>query len=155
MLFYSSYLDTVYDDPADFGEMVTRTAKKLRTLRTRKRNPVLFDAIAFRGTSGAAMAYPLSIKLNVPLICVRKSTEKSHGGNIEGSSGIDVTKYIIVDDFIDSGSTIRAIIDAIKEKAGRQEIQCTGIVLYTSSLDDSEFTWGGYKIPLFGSAKRP
>lgn len=147
MKFYSSYLQSIYSDPADYKKLISRVATRLRNLR--KRTP--FDAIAFRGTSGAAIAYPVSARLGVPLICVRKKGDDGHhSGVVEGSNYIDVKRYIIIDDFIASGNTMDEILSAVNREAGFTSgvsvkdqingpnmhpnvIQCVAIVLYTAS----------------------
>lgn len=105
------------------------------------------DSIAFTGTSGAAIAYPLSYKLKLPLICVRKTGEKSHyTGSTEGDA--EAKKYLIVDDFIQSGKTINNIIKKIKRD--QPNAKAVGIFLYTSY--SSERAWEG--IPIMYRRKR-
>ena len=82
-----------------------------------------FDAIAFRGSSGAALAFPLSAALGIPALYVRKPSESSHGRSIEGPDG-DVARYLIVDDLVASGATVSAVMDALKPAT------CAAILLY-------------------------
>jgi hypothetical protein len=72
----------------------------------------LFDAIAFRGMSGALIGPVLADRLDKKLIMVRKPTDgESHSRmTVEGEKA---DRYIIVDDFVSSGSTVRAIIQAL------------------------------------------
>src|SRR4051812_36903458 len=85
---------------------------------------VEFDAIAFRGMSGALIAPALALEMDKTLIMVRKSTERSHTWlQVEGDAG--ARKYIIVDDLIDSGDTVHAIIDGVKRFAPTAE--CAGM----------------------------
>ena len=110
--------------------------KAVKLLRLfRRKNP--FDAIAFTGTSGAALAYPLSYLLGMPLICVRKSIRDNHfGSKLEGL--VSAKKYIIVDDFIESGKTINRITRSIKSE--NKKAKCVGIYLYDQSFKiDSPF----------------
>jgi adenine/guanine phosphoribosyltransferase-like PRPP-binding protein len=93
------------------------------------RRKVSFDAIAFTGTSGAAIAYLLSFILKIPLICIRKSIRDNHSGlKLEGC--ITAKKYIIVDDFIESGRTINKIKKSIT--AENKKSKCVGIYLYNN-----------------------
>jgi adenine/guanine phosphoribosyltransferase-like PRPP-binding protein len=102
----TAYLYNVYNLDK-YEKTFNKTVAAIRKFK--KSNP--FDAIAFSGTSGAALAYPLSLKLKVPLICVHKY--KTHSSlSIEGVCFPN--KYIIVDDLIESGSTIKRIIKKIK-----------------------------------------
>src|SRR5579885_145290 len=106
----TDYLDRVYR-VNQFTKTVEKAAKTLRSFR--RKHP--FDAIAFTGTSGAAIAYPLSYLLGVPLICVRKSTRDNHFGyKIEGC--MTAENYIIVDDFIESGSTVNKVRKSINDE---------------------------------------
>ena len=74
-----------------------------------------FEAIAFRGFSGALVAPMIAVMLEKKLIAVRKTEESSHAyGSIEGHA--DSSSYVIVDDFMDSGRTVEAIIDALSGK---------------------------------------
>lgn len=74
-----------------------------------------FDAIAFRGLSGALISPTLALMLEKTLCAVRKPStqEVSHGFyQVEGDQG--ARRYIIVDDFISSGTTV---CDILKEMA--------------------------------------
>lgn len=117
----SDYLGKVYGQ--QFLQLVPAAVKKLRAIK--RKHP--FDAIAFRGSSGAALAFPLSYFLKVPLIHVRK--EKSHygRGTIEGT--ISSKRFVIVDDFIDMGTTIETIVKEVKKEMSAKPV---AIVLYNS-----------------------
>ena len=69
-----------------------------------------FEAIAFRGSSGASLAWPLVVHTGIPLIHSRKPG--SHCSQaIEGAMG--AKRYAIVDDLVETGETIREIADSI------------------------------------------
>jgi adenine/guanine phosphoribosyltransferase-like PRPP-binding protein len=128
----SSYLSRVYKK--DFLKVVPATVKLLEKFR--KKN--YFDAIAFTGSSGAALAFPLSYLMKLPLIHVRKGDGNHFGQPIEGT--ISSKNYIIVDDFIASGYTVRKIVKTIKKEYAH-EANPVAIYLYNSSdrrksLDD-------------------
>ena len=87
-----------------------------------------FDAVAFRGVSGALVAPSVASSLGKPLICVRKESEKTHTHyQVEGYL-CDNCTYIIIDDLIDSGSTIKEIVKKIKAECKKTE--CKGVFLY-------------------------
>jgi len=128
------YLQAVYDVPK-FKIAVKKTAKSIKALYEKKyrEEKIRIEAIAFTGTSGAAMAYPLSYLLNIPLICIRKDEERSHYrkdgyGEVEGIK--NPANYIIVDDMICSGETIDKITKKIKNMYPKAK--CLGIFLYSS-----------------------
>lgn len=84
-----------------------------------------YDAIAFRGMSGALIAPPVARELNKSLIMVRKPGEDSHSPfDVEGDHR--ARRYIIVDDFISSGRTAYTILRAIKKFSPKAE--CLGLL---------------------------
>lgn len=135
-IYRSDYLDQIYH-PAQYAKTITKLVAAIRKFK--KNNP--FDAIAFTGTSGAAAAYPLSLRLKIPLICVRK--ERSHS-YLEVEGAYSMSKYIIVDDFISSGKTIDQIVlkinNAYKALAYKKPTPI-GIVLYHSFGKNSDDKW--------------
>ncbi len=72
-----------------------------------------FNAIAFRGMSGALVTPMLCRRLNKGMIVCRKESEQSHGDACEGF--LIGGNYIIVDDFISGGSTVRGIDETIEK----------------------------------------
>lgn len=109
-----------------------------------------FDAIAFTGSSGASLGFVLGIAMGIPVIYVRKKEEKTHGNVIESNTRGNIRKYIIVDDFICTGNSIRRVIDQIDQfstKDGMKAPQCVGIYLYDDNRRD--FLYNGEYIPVF------
>jgi hypoxanthine phosphoribosyltransferase len=88
-----------------------KTVDKLA--RAIRRHNLKFNAVAFRGMSGALVVPMLCLKLRKGMICCRKKSEESHSAAAEGYMGGG--NYIIVDDFINSGTTISGIITAIED----------------------------------------
>jgi adenine/guanine phosphoribosyltransferase-like PRPP-binding protein len=85
-----------------------------------------FDAIAFRGMSGALVAPSLALRLNKTLLMVRKDKETHSYYQVEGDWA--ARRYVIVDDLIDSGETVATIFEQIRGFAS--EAICIGIVRY-------------------------
>ena len=101
--------------PAEFVERMKLAVIRFRALKKEHK----IDAIAFCGSSGCAVAFAIASKCKIPLIYVRKEGEKSHSNSIvecNDKSAI-VKKYLIVDDFVDSGSTVEYIINSISKFA--------------------------------------
>lgn len=102
-----------------------------------------FEAIAFTGTSGSAIAYILGYTLDVPLICIRKDTEKAHYKSwdsqseqrFEGYAG--ARTYLIVDDFISSGKTVERIMQAIYDKC--PQCRCAAMLMYQGDREKKTF----------------
>lgn len=107
--------------------MATERFEEIRKL-------VDFDSIAFTGSSGCAIAFPLLIKnKNLGMLYIRKAGESSHGSAIEYTAKNPVEKYIIVDDFVDSGATVRRIvrkINTFSANHGVQAPECVGVFIW-------------------------
>lgn len=88
---------------------------------------VVFDAIAFTGMSGALFAPMLAFAMKKELIAVRKSSADTHSHTpIEGY--IKSKRYIIVDDFVSSGTTILLVCEKVKNFATDGKL--VGILTY-------------------------
>ena len=103
---------------------------------------VKFDTIVFRGMSGALVAPIVAQKLVKPITLCRKSSDDAHaGGNrIEGMTNFET--YIIIDDVIETGKTIRSIIEVVNLKMEamlQSPAECVGIFLYRSFSDSNNF----------------
>lgn len=76
-----------------------------------------------RGTSGAMIAgamlnelYNINPTTKTYILIVRKEEDTSaHGCSLRGIDEVGTTRFIVVDDFISSGDTIRAIIHDLDE----------------------------------------
>jgi adenine/guanine phosphoribosyltransferase-like PRPP-binding protein len=117
----SGYLSKVFSTK-EFIKIIDKLALKIKDFD--KKNH--FDAIAFTGTSGSAVAYPLSYKLKIPLICIRKGRNSHYGEKYEGVCNIK--KYIIVDDLVNTGNTIKKIQREIKYQS--PEAKLIAVFLY-------------------------
>ena len=89
----------------------------------------VFDAIAYRGASGAITASIIAYELKKPLILVRKPEDtKGHSPYmLEGPA--KVKRYLIVDDFMSSGVTYDAIREAVRKEHPLAE--CLGMLEVT------------------------
>lgn len=113
--------------------------------------PEMPDAIAFTGSSGAAIAFPLAAKYRLPLIMVRKDHEKSHGYKVDCNYSGVIKNYIIVDDFVATGASVRRILAKIIRRARYLEKTppvCTGIYLWCDGHAGSR-TFGRNIIPMY------
>lgn len=132
---------------AELTKKVKSADRKFASLR----KTMKIDALAFCGSSGAAIAFPLAMRNNVPMIYVRKRGEKSHGSRVEcNDEGINT--YIIVDDFISTGDTVRHIMGSIKECAKRyswKAPKCLGILLFDSITHPGERMMNNMMLPIW------
>ena len=92
------------------------------------------DAVAVTGKSGLSLAFATLMLIDFPLIVVRKRGENSHGNPIEGTRSVDVRKYIILDDFVSSGDTVKTMVDSIDEMVDSamnvMPLRCVGVLQY-------------------------
>lgn len=84
-----------------------------------------YDAIACCGTSGLMVVPQIAELLNKNIIVIRKDLNGYSSFNIEGPY---TNKYIIVDDLICSGNTVKTIMKQIKSEFYKSK--CLGIYCY-------------------------
>jgi hypothetical protein len=87
------------------------------------------DFIAVRGSSGIAFGFALQFLIDVKVVMVRKEDERSHGCKVEGPYG-RLHRYLILDDLVCSGETVRAIVTAIDNEARGGGVSCAGVVCW-------------------------
>jgi len=131
----TQYLERLYGPK--FFKLVPKAVKQLTALKKQLK----FDALAFSGNSGAGFGFPLSYLMKMPVINVRHATEHC-SLTLEGT--ISSSRYLIIDDCIESGKTIRRIKRVIKDELGKDTIPVC-IFLYDSD------PWFGpcQKLPVF------
>ena len=93
-----------------------------------------FDALAFRGASGMLLGVPLAVALDKTMIMVRKDTQGTCHSSYPVEGDAAAKRYVIVDDLIRTGATVRAILAAVQVFAPQAE--CIGAIL-------SDNLWGG------------
>ena len=101
-----------------------------------------FNAIAFRGVSGAVIAPILAWEMDKCLIPIRKSGEHAHSyvsAELDACQGMKELKVLIVDDFIASGATIRAIVESIG--LHRKDAGIAGVYFYCASSHTKNKYW--------------
>jgi adenine/guanine phosphoribosyltransferase-like PRPP-binding protein len=111
-------------NPTYFGSLLKKSLRRKTLNRAakilRKRGfHRTFDAIAITGVSGALFGIPLAYMLNKELIIIRKA-EKRHSGRIEGGGYLlgmrNARRYIIVDDLVESGKTLKFIRRSVRKE---------------------------------------
>jgi adenine/guanine phosphoribosyltransferase-like PRPP-binding protein len=87
-----------------------------------------FDTIAFCGISGCLIGPLLAIRLKKEMIVVRKPRDDRHSSyEVEGNA--DVKNYIIVDDLISSGDTMRHVKSSITKELSKSAVCLGGFTL--------------------------
>ena len=99
---HSDWLRPVYD-PAKLRDTVYRISCEIDKLSSRPK------FIAARGISGVSIGAAVSYYTSIPLVVVRKDNQQTHStGIVQGLDHLH-GDYVIVDDLIDSGVTVRVI----------------------------------------------
>jgi orotate phosphoribosyltransferase len=87
--------------------------------------------VAVTGKSGIAMAFAVSMLTDIQILTVRKDSETSHGSKFEGCG--TVRRYVVLDDFVDTGDTIRRVVRDVRQFAeldGAEAPECIGFIEY-------------------------
>jgi len=90
-----------------------------------------FDAIVFRGMSGALVAPIVAYLLKKPVVLVRKDKNTHSTYWVEGLH--EVNRYIVIDDLICTGKTMNEILTKMSERHAasfKTPHECVGIFLY-------------------------
>lgn len=127
--FHGNYGWTLYS-PQELYDIMSKTSDRLAKILEREK----VDALAFCGSSGSVAAFILGMTHKIPVVYVRKPNEESHGNLIESNAG-SIGSYIIVDDFIDTGKTIRYIVNSVHKVARNQNVNppvCKGVFLWSN-----------------------
>lgn len=110
-------------------------------------------AIVVHGNSGVSIGFAALTVESFPLVLVRKDNDNSHGSPIEGPD-CKVESYYILDDIVDSGATVRRIVDKITKLAqskGEPVPVCRGVILYKQyARIDTLYTEHG-EVPCFNA----
>ena len=94
----------------------------------RLRSIEALDSIVVCGTSGLLVGPQVSEILNLNLVIVRKPNETSSSYSDFDVEGTHPSRYIILDDLICSGKTVRNILRAINSEYYR--VECLGAYFY-------------------------
>jgi len=158
----SHYLRDVFDP-----EVYSRTIDCMVHHITEYQKKNRIDAIAFRGLSGSLIAAPVCHLLHLPMICVRKGQEDCHSpyrveGKFETSN--NTLQYVIVDDMIVTGATIKEIVNSVRSEAkelnygkkkNRLRVSPKAVFLYADVYEMDDITINRKVIPIisFAAAK--
>lgn len=120
--------------PAQLREVVKAAKKRLHRFS--------FDAIAVSGASGMMVAGAFSLELDKPAIVVRKTPMLCHSdASVEYEMPIydlvrekGALRYLIVDDFVQTGATVKRIKSKIKMEFDPYTTRCAGVYIYQGGL---------------------
>ena len=122
----------------DDGSIIQGAAHTSRILNHKYRNKIVintysylnkldlyYDSIACCGTSGLMVVPQIAELLNKNIIVVRKKKDGYSDFMVEGAA---TNLYIIIDDLICSGGTVKHIIKNIRRETPRSK--CVGVYCY-------------------------
>jgi len=122
-----------------------------RLIASIKNSHIEFDAIAVRGASGLIIGPIVAYLFDKPLVVIRRDNEldnhNCHGSNIVEYNCCFNT-YIILDDLVCSGKTVKTIIKNINKETDK-EADCVGVFLYERHCDPEIVRKTGIKIPVY------
>lgn len=93
------------------------------------------DTVVVSGNSGISIAHAALMLTDFPLVLCRKAKDNSHGSLIEGVSGHRINRFIVLDDFVSSGATVKRICSTLRAQATKHDsyfkTECVGVLQYT------------------------
>lgn len=138
---HAEYLKSVFD-----VRLRNRTVAAIVKLLKDKK--IKYDAIVVTGVSGITMGSMVAFHLKKRLVIVRKNIggEATHSCiKVEHTERGKLVRYIIIDDLIDSGDTVKRIINSIELECGN-DVKCAGVVLYDKGVRFKDRNWLGETI---------
>jgi orotate phosphoribosyltransferase len=75
------------------------------------------DTVVVTGTSGLCMAFALRMIADIPFVFIRKHGENAHSDRLSaiGNTVIKARRYVVLDDFVATGATVRTIVTTLPE----------------------------------------
>lgn len=114
-------------------------------------------SVVVHGNSGVSCGFAALMlsAVDFNIVLLRKDNDNSHGSPIEGPQGHRVGRYIILDDFVATGTTMKRIRDKIAVLHEQRGVtgdmpECVGIVLYGYTISDSFKFADGHIVPVRG-----
>lgn len=114
-------------------------------------------SVVVHGNSGVSCGFAALMLSDVDfnIVLLRKDNDNSHGSPIEGPDGHRLEKYLILDDFVDTGATINRIrtkINILHQQYGQPKDtpECVGVVLYGHRKGSILEFYDGHIVPAVG-----
>lgn len=96
------------------------------------------DTVVVTGNSGISIAHAALMLIDFPLVLVRKPNDCSHGQQIEGPCSHILQRYVILDDLICSGDTVRRVQQTLLEYDHTTEL--AGVFLYRAGDEPTHWS---------------
>lgn len=114
-------------------------------------------SVVVHGNSGVSCGFAALMlsAVDFNIVLLRKDNDNSHGSPIEGPQGHRLGRYLILDDFVATGTTMNRIrhkIATLHQQYGVPDDapECVGIVLYGYRTSDSFKFSDGHTVPARG-----
>jgi orotate phosphoribosyltransferase-like protein len=114
-------------------------------------------SVVVHGNSGVSCGFAALMlsAVDFNIVLLRKDNDNSHGSPIEGPEGHRLGRYIILDDFVATGTTMNRIRDKIATLSQQYGVpydapECVGIVLYGYTISDRFKFSDGHTVPARG-----
>ncbi len=121
MKIVSEYLTPLFQ-PTVYANKVNSLVRLIR------KSNIKFKAVAFTGMSGSMIGPAVAARLKKDMVLIRKSGEDRHSTQeVEGRK--DIKSYIIIDDRIATGDTVRSIMSGVSSFT-KNQAKLMGIFLY-------------------------
>ena len=120
-------------------DIMARVSKELSEEILKDQKTYKFGLIAVSGISGVAIGSVVSFITHIPLAVIRKDSDRERAGlyNVEYTDKNLLTwNYCFLDDLIDTGKTLRRVIDRLEEKDERFTL--SKVYLYSSGYREKE-----------------
>ena len=111
-------------------------------------------SVVVHGNSGVSCGFAALMlsAVDFNIVLLRKDNDNSHGAPIEGPEGHRLGRYLILDDFVATGTTMNRIrykIATLSQQYGLPEDtpECVGIVLYGYTVSDRFKFDDGHIVP--------
>ena len=140
----------------EYEKIIRKVRRKVKTLI----DQTGADTLVFTGVSGMAIGFPIARALKLRPVVVRKTLKGTHGNYKVEMGGAPEGKFIIIDDCIETGKTIRRVLREIEtychwyyrcySSPRISQAKYVGIVLYDNQGEgSSHFKTRSASIPVY------
>ena len=140
----SDYIDDIrYTGPFHYRDVMEQKETVLdNVMESMAAEPPVSQTLVFSGLSGALLGAHLCFSLNLTPVYIRKVGECSHNPGHLAVGEMRGLTYVIVDDLIDTGKTIRHMLKTMSSCFKKSK--CEKIILYNQGYMEGDFPKTGY-----------
>lgn len=105
----------IYDSQGSLDDLAEKVRATTEALKPHRKQ---WDSIAVRGMSGALVGAPVSLRLRLPLVVIRKPGENAHSSSTVVNARNVGKRVLFLDDFVGTGATRTAVRQAVENLGG-------------------------------------